>query len=302
MAFLSPEFIKTVRERADILDVLSRYTDVSKAQRSSANQVIVTSPWKVDERTPSCNVNRAEKVFNDFSSGNGGDVFKLLQLKEGLSFPDAVIAVGAIYGLAPDVRTQENRAKAIRGALHAFQEKARGAAKDNPERVRDLLSHLGVPVQWVDSFKIGYIPKGARFLESHPEGDSLRLGGAAHPAFASDAITLRLLDSNNSIVGFCAHDGVSFTISASHAGFSPKEYLFNLGDRNEPKIFTSPFDALAFAFRNPGASVRATLGLNLTLDTFARASGMKVEQRPDLMATIAAVRAETLEAAETDKG
>jgi hypothetical protein len=275
MAFASREFTEQVRQRVDICDIIGRYTDMSRAKRTSGS-FMVFSPFN-EEKTPSCSVTTDKNMFNDFSSGKAGDAFKLVMLKENLTFPESVIFVGRIYNLEPShdkVLTQETENIA---ALENFLGDARLAMLANKPRVGELLAKLGLPERWMDSFKIGYIPPATtRLVDDTPAASRLGLVPGASPRFASDALVMRLTDSKRRTIGLVAHDGKKLTSTSAHIGFSPGSYIFKIGTEGTPRLFTSPFESLAFLARNRNAAVASTLGFPLTLDAVARATGEKV--------------------------
>ena len=63
------------------------------------------------EKSPSFYVNDEKKLFKDFSSGLGGDIFKWLMLTEGLSFPEAVEKLAGEAGVALPERDPETAAR-----------------------------------------------------------------------------------------------------------------------------------------------------------------------------------------------
>ena len=86
--------IDRVEEAADIVEVVSPYTDLRRAgQRFSG-----LCPFH-DERTPSFSVDPVGKLYYCFGCEVGGDVFRFVQEKEGLDFPEAVETLAERYGV-----------------------------------------------------------------------------------------------------------------------------------------------------------------------------------------------------------
>ncbi len=84
-AFWGPEFIDQVRNANDILDVIQSYVPLKRAGASWK----ALSPFK-KERTPSFIVTPAKQIWYCFSTNQGGDVFRFVQLYENVDFPSAV--------------------------------------------------------------------------------------------------------------------------------------------------------------------------------------------------------------------
>src|SRR5687767_7295640 len=94
MARFSQESIERVKDAADIVEVVSAYTEL----RRSGQRFVGLCPFH-DERTPSFSVNAADKVYYCFGCGVGGDVITFIEEKEGLQFGDAVEALADRFGV-----------------------------------------------------------------------------------------------------------------------------------------------------------------------------------------------------------
>ena len=81
MARFSQESIERVKDAADIVEIVSAYTEL----RRSGQRFQGLCPFH-DERTPSFSVNAGEKVYHCFGCGVGGDVITFVEEKEGLPF------------------------------------------------------------------------------------------------------------------------------------------------------------------------------------------------------------------------
>ena len=85
MGRIKASSIEEVRSRVNLVDLISPYTPLKK--RGSA--YIGLSPFQ-NEKTPSFYVYPEKGFYHCFSSSQGGDLFKFIQVKENLSFPEAV--------------------------------------------------------------------------------------------------------------------------------------------------------------------------------------------------------------------
>ncbi len=163
MARFSPDTIDRVRSAADIVEVVSAHTDL----RRQGERFVGLCPFH-EERTPSFSVDSREKLYYCFGCEAGGDVFRFLQEKEGLSFPDAVETLGERYGVEVERERDDPRAEAARkrrarlwellertGAFYAsFLREAPKAAK-----AREYLASRGLGEEVLGAFGVGFAPK-----------------------------------------------------------------------------------------------------------------------------------------------
>jgi DNA primase len=112
----SDDIISRIRDSVDIVDLVSGYVSLRKAGKNHVG----LCPFHA-EKTPSFNVNPDKQIFHCFGCGVGGDVFKFLELQEGLNFPDAVKSLANRTGitLPPDSRSrrEDGKTKDERAAL-----------------------------------------------------------------------------------------------------------------------------------------------------------------------------------------
>jgi DNA primase len=74
-----------VQQANDIVDVISEHVSLKKKGR----EMVGLCPFHDDHR-PSMNVNPVKQIFKCFACGAGGDVFKFIQMRENLTFPQAI--------------------------------------------------------------------------------------------------------------------------------------------------------------------------------------------------------------------
>ena len=79
------ELIRQIREKSDIVNVISRYVSLTRKGRNYFG----VCPFH-GEKTPSFSVNPAEQFYHCFGCGVGGNVFTFLQNMENISFVEAV--------------------------------------------------------------------------------------------------------------------------------------------------------------------------------------------------------------------
>ena len=94
MARFTRDSVDRVKETADIVAIVSAYTDLQQRGQDY---------WGVcpfhEERTPSFKVNPREKLYYCFGCEASGDVFRFVEEKEGLDFPEAVESLAERFGV-----------------------------------------------------------------------------------------------------------------------------------------------------------------------------------------------------------
>jgi DNA primase len=154
--------VERVKDAADIVEIVSVYTDL----RRRGERFEGLCPFH-EERTPSFSVDPREKLYYCFGCGSGGDLFRFVQEKEGLGFPEAVEALADRYGLeiereSEDPRAEEARKRRARlGDL--LERTADFYAKylwDSKEaaKARDYLESRGLGEEVLRAFGVGYGP------------------------------------------------------------------------------------------------------------------------------------------------
>ena len=76
---------RQILQAADIVEVVSRYVTLRKAGKDYK----ALCPFHA-EKTPSFYVSPSKQIFKCFGCGVGGDAIKFLQLKENLTFAEAL--------------------------------------------------------------------------------------------------------------------------------------------------------------------------------------------------------------------
>ncbi|MCE5185722.1 MAG: DNA primase [Planctomycetaceae bacterium] len=87
--------ISRIQQANDITDVISEHMNLEK----KGKELVGLCPFHTDHR-PSLYVNPAKQIFKCFACGAGGDVLKFVQMKENLTFPQAVERLAQRAGIA----------------------------------------------------------------------------------------------------------------------------------------------------------------------------------------------------------
>ncbi len=94
VGFLSEEKVSEIRDRSNILEIISDYVALKKAGKNYRGLCPFHS-----EKTPSFMVNEEKQIFHCFGCGEGGDVFTFLMKAGHFSFPQAVEELARRYGV-----------------------------------------------------------------------------------------------------------------------------------------------------------------------------------------------------------
>ncbi len=89
--------ISRIQQANDIVDVVSEHLRLDK----KGKELVGLCPFHSDHR-PSLYVSPAKQIFKCFACGAGGDVLKFVQMRENLTFPQAVERLAQRAGIALD--------------------------------------------------------------------------------------------------------------------------------------------------------------------------------------------------------
>jgi DNA primase len=162
VALISADSINQVRDAADIVAEVNRYTDLKRA----GGQMMGLCPFH-DERSPSFSVNPQDKLYHCFGCGVGGDVIKFIQEKEGLGFSEAVEALADRYGVELTREQEDPRAEARRQARQRLQQLLERSAEyyantlwsaREAGKARDYLAGRGLSEAAMRDFGVGFAP------------------------------------------------------------------------------------------------------------------------------------------------
>jgi DNA primase len=161
--------IETVRERTDIVKVVSQYLTLKKTGHDSYGGLC---PFHT-EKTPSFSVSPAKGVYYCFGCGAGGDAIRFLREIEHLDFAEAVDRLAKDAGVtlryegdsAADRRATSRRQALNRANEQAFELYHRMLLDGREgEDARGYLSQRGIDRETIEAFGIGYAPRYADFL------------------------------------------------------------------------------------------------------------------------------------------
>jgi DNA primase len=157
------EIINRIRDRADIVEVISAHLSLSKAGQNFKGLCPFHS-----EKTPSFIVSPSRQMFHCFGCGEGGNVFTFLMKVEGSSFPTVVRNLGEKYGIRVEERPASPAARQRAEQVERLVELNKAAAeffhktlvKDQAaEPARAYLEERGITAETIERFDIGYAPQ-----------------------------------------------------------------------------------------------------------------------------------------------
>src|SRR5947199_572752 len=179
-------FSDTVKQQADIVRVIGGYVKLKKA---GAQNFVVLWPFH-GEKSPSFSVHATRQFFHCFGCGKSGDVFKFVQEREQISFPEAIRLVAEKMGI-PLPRMQyssESEAEDAgkRGKLIEMHERACKFFEEQLRRpegaqAREYLAGRGLNEETIRTFRIGFAPDSGFTLKdrlkAHFSDEMMRASG-----------------------------------------------------------------------------------------------------------------------------
>jgi DNA primase len=170
------DFKETVRQQADIVRVIGDYIQLKKAGAKNFNGLC---PFH-NEKSPSFSVNIERQFFHCFGCGKSGDVFKFVQEREQISFPEAVRLVAEKMGIPlPKMQySTESEAEDAgkRGKLIEMHERACKFFEEQLRRpegalAREYLAGRGLKEETIRTFRIGFAPDSGFTLKDRLKAD-----------------------------------------------------------------------------------------------------------------------------------
>ncbi|MEB8264362.1 DNA primase [Mammaliicoccus sciuri] len=169
---IEQELINEIREKNDILDVVSEYVKLEKRGRN----YIGLCPFH-DEKTPSFSVSEDKQICHCFGCKKGGNVFQFIQEIKGISFVDAVRELGDKVDIhieqqetAPTEGIVDDHIKMIE--MHELMANNYHYILKHTEEGEAALNYLksrGFTEELINDRKIGYAPNHSKFTHDFLE-------------------------------------------------------------------------------------------------------------------------------------
>jgi DNA primase len=211
--FIPDEVIEEIRQRADIIEVISDYVALKKAGTNYKG----LCPFH-QEKTPSFTVSQEKQLFHCFGCGIGGNIFTFLMKYEQVAFAEAARALAQRYGIAiPEVKAtaQDQRKENLRQInAVALDFYVRELSQEKEGKVaRGYLEHRGIERAIWEEYGIGYAParwdalvthlkkKGVNVKEAEVLGLIIPKKGGWYDRFR-DRIIFPIFDLRDRVIGF----------------------------------------------------------------------------------------------------
>ena len=153
--------IDQVRDAHDIVDIVSRFTPLKR--KGSAFKALCPLQGH-DEKTPSFTVNPNRQIYKCFGCGRGGNVFRFLMEMQGLTFVEAVRALGEERGIALPTQSRfsgpppDRKRKTLRALSLAQRYFHACLGRDEGTVARAYLNKRGYDSAAIRTFGLGYAP------------------------------------------------------------------------------------------------------------------------------------------------
>ena len=166
---LHPDTIEQVKQRVDIVDVVSEHVVLKK----QGKDLVGLCPFH-DDNSPSFSVSPSKQFYYCFSCGAGGNAIKFLMEHEQRSFSDVVLGLGRRYGvemrtLEPAQRQAFQKQLSRREKLYEILAIAtnfyqHALNQSEGEAALDYLGGRGIETDTIQRFQLGYAPGGWQTL------------------------------------------------------------------------------------------------------------------------------------------
>lgn len=238
--------IDLVRERIDIVEIVSRYVTLKRSGR----KMVGLCPFHT-EKTPSFTVDREAQLFYCFGCQAGGDVFSFLMQLERSTFPEVLKHLADQAGVPIDEvepspeaarrrREWESLARAAEIAAAYYEQALREAAGAEARR---YLRRRGLRPEVVRRFRIGYAPSGWGSLRDYLEAKGVPTDIGIKAGLLIQGrrgvydrfrhrIVFPICDVKGRVVGFGGRalgaDGVKYINSPESALYVKRSHLYGL--------------------------------------------------------------------------
>ncbi len=221
MSSLPPEFIQLVRQKADIVEVVSEKVVL----RKQGKNFVGLCPFHNDHK-PSFQVSPSKQIYKCFACGAGGDVIRFVSQIEGLSFAEAVRYLAQRYHLSlpqskgslpQDYERQLSRQEKLLEILALAADFYQHALRSQlGSLAREYLRSRRLSEETLQKFQIGFAPPGWQSLYEYlvnqkrqpvkllEEAGLLvpRQQGSGHYDRFRNRIMLPIFDLQGRVIGF----------------------------------------------------------------------------------------------------
>lgn len=243
MTRFAKESLETLRQRIDLVEVLSSHVDLKRA--GSAYKA--RCPFH-EEKTPSFIIQKGDTHYHCYGCGAHGDAIQFLMNYLKLSFTEAVESLAEKFNV-PLIKTVEEQQKGIertllREALDIATEFFQCCLLHTAEgkRALDYLNKRGLNLNFIRRFELGLAPHAAQLFRKVMRAKNISeealleagLIGERKTLFFQDRITFPIRNAAGSLIGFSARKyreetfGGKYINTKETALFKKSRLLFGL--------------------------------------------------------------------------
>lgn len=214
MSRFTKESLDRLRERVDLVDVLSRHVQFKRAGASFK----ALCPFH-DEKTASFVINKGDTHYHCFGCGAHGDAISFLMQQQKMTFTSAVqtladryqVTLETVAGSFEEKRTNRTRLKQAVDSAGRFYQWALLHTKEGHTAL-EYLYKRGISRDFIEAFRVGYAPKRSQLfqkwqsLAGFSDEELMETGLITEQKrdFFQERITLAILDASGHPVGFSA--------------------------------------------------------------------------------------------------
>ena len=213
MSWIQEDDMKAIRQKADIVDVISNYLTLDKKGKDYK----AICPFH-DDHDPSLSISVDRQIFKCFVCGTGGNVFTFVQKIEKISFPEAVAKVAEMihYPLVMPTNAyvpKTNVNQPLYDILNSYIQFLQYELKSSDGmQCQEYLKRRHLTKELIERFQIGYAPSSdmsIRFLKAKNYSiQQLIDTGLSHidgqTAVFFNRFMIPIHDENGNPVGFTA--------------------------------------------------------------------------------------------------
>ncbi len=239
MPLYTKESLDNLRQRIDLVEVMSPYVDFKR----SGSSYKALCPFH-DEKTPSFMIQKGDRHYHCFGCGAHGDAIQFLMTHLRLNFKDAVECLAEKFHVHLEHIEGGEEYKgpskmAMRDALQTASEFFHFYLLHTPEGQEALkyLNGRGIDLDFIRRFQIGLAPKAHGIFQKIMQEKKIRQdiligagliaesNGGGYRDFFFDRITFPIHQSTGSIIGFSARKYKEDTFGGKYVN-TPETPLF----------------------------------------------------------------------------
>lgn len=248
MPIFSKESLENLRNRIDLVDVLSSHLDLKRSGASYKG----LCPFH-DEKSPSFMVQKGDRHYHCFGCGAHGDAIQFLMEHLRLSFTDAIENLAERFNVHLDIVEEAEKEQGPSKSL--LKEALEFAAQfyqfyllhtEEGHAALQYLYQRGIDLEFIKNFRIGLAPKAAGIfrptMHAKKISDDIMVSAGLlaitedgrKREFFHDRITFPICDATGSVIGFSARKYKEDTFGGKYVNtpetpvFKKSKVLFGL--------------------------------------------------------------------------